>query len=227
MPIILLFVLILILAAGLVLWLVILPWSHRRGATAEEVEGPVPGDELVPEPKVGYTQAITINAPAADIWPWLAQHGYKRAGFYSHEWVYRLMGSNDYFEGTRSAERIIPELQDLKVGDQIKINDVSPFEVVALEPAEVLILLARSDLETAKSFELSDPPPAKYMNQSWVYHLREIDDNSTRLIVRWRGDYSPGFANSMFFGMSVEAGAVLMQYKMLKGIKRRAERETD
>ena len=214
-----------IVALGLVFWLIVLPWSHRRGATDEEVKGPLPGDELVPSPRTGYTQAITIDAPAAEVWPWLVQHGYKRAGFYSHEWVYQLMGSNDYYEGTRSAERIIRELQDLKIGDEIKINDVSPFEVVALEPARVLALLARSNLETGESFELSGPLPAKYMNQSWVYLLREIDQNRTRLIVRWRGDYSPSFANSLFFGMSVEAGAVLMQYKMLQGIRERAEEQ--
>jgi hypothetical protein len=219
----LLVVLAVLLVAGLVFWLVILPRSHRKGATDGEVEGPMPGDDLVPEPRTGYTQAITINAPPAEVWPWLAQHGYMRAGFYSHEWVYKLMGSNDYFEGDRSAERIIPELQDLKVGDQIKINADSPFEVVSLEPPRVLALLARADLETGDSFELSEPAPAKYMNQSWVYHLRELEGDSTRLIVRWRGDYSPGFANSLFFGMSVEAGALLMQYQMLKGIKERAE----
>jgi hypothetical protein len=56
-----------------------------------------------------------------------------------------------------------------------------------------------------------------------VYHLQKIGGDRTRLIVRWRGDYSPGFANSLFFGMSVEAGALLMQYKMLQGIKERAE----
>ncbi len=222
---ILLIILGVILVLGLLFWFVVLPWSHRRGATDEEVEGQLPGDELVPEPRTGYTQAITINAPAAEVWPWLAQHGYKRAGFYSHEWVYQLMGSNDYYEGTSSADRIIPELQDIKIGDSIKINDYSPFEVVALEPARLLALLARSDLETGETFELSDPAPAKYMNQSWVYQLKEIDEDSTRLIVRWRGDYSPSFANSLFFGMSVEAGAVLMQHKMLQGIKERAEGE--
>jgi hypothetical protein len=219
----LLLVLVVLLVAGLVFWLIFLPRSHRKGATDEEVEGPLPGDELVPEPRVGYTQAITINALPGEVWPWLAQHGYARAGFYSHEWVYKLMGSNDYYEGGRSAERIIPELQDLKVGDQIEINADSPFEVVALEPSRTLSLLARADLESGESFELSEAMPAKYMNQSWVYHLREIDGEGTRLVVRWRGDYSPGFTNSLFFGMSVEAGALLMQYKMLKGIKERAE----
>ena len=216
-------VLAVILTAVLAFWFIVLPWSHRRGATDEEVQRSLPGDELVPNPKVGYTQAITINAPAAEVWPWLAQHGYKRAGFYSHEWVYKLIGSDDYYEGTRSADRIIPELQDLKVGDAIKIGEQAPFEVVALEPARVLALLARSDLETGETFELSGPAPASYMNQSWVYYLDDIDGNSTRLIVRWRGDYSPGFANSLGFGISVEAGAVLMQPKMLKGIKERAE----
>jgi hypothetical protein len=212
-----------ILTAVLAFWFIVLPWSHRRGATDEEVQRPLPGDELVPNPKVGYTQAITINAPTAEVWPWLAQHGYMRAGFYSHEWVYKLIGSDDYYEGTRSADRIIPELQDLRVGDAIKIGEQAPFEVVALEPVRVLALLARSDLETGETFELSGPAPASYMNQSWVYYLDEIDGNSTRLIVRWRGDYSPGLANSLGFGISVEAGAVLMQPKMLQGIKERAE----
>jgi hypothetical protein len=216
-----------ILVAGPVFWYIVLPRSHRKGATADEVKGTLPGDGLVPNPKTGYTQAITINAAPEQVWPWLAQHGYMRAGFYSHEWVYKLMGSNDYYEGTRSAERIIPELQDLKVGDQIKINDDSPFEVITLEPTQILALLARSDLRTGEYFELSEPLPTKYMNQSWVYVLREIDENTTRLIVRWRGDYSPGFANSLFFGMSVEAGALLMQYKMLKGIKERAEGQSE
>ena len=222
---IMLIVLAVILALVLLFWFIVLPWSHRRGATDEEVKNPLPGDELVPDPRTGYTQAITINTPAAKVWPWLAQHGYLRAGFYSHEWVYKLMGSNDYYEGTRSADRIIPELQDLKVGDSIKINAFSPFEVVDLEPARVLALLARSDLETGETFQLSDPAPAKYMNQSWVYHLQEIDEDHTRLIVRWRGDYNPSFSNTLFFGMSVEAGALLMQYKMLQGIKERAEGE--
>jgi hypothetical protein len=212
-----------LVAGFLVFWLIVVPGSHRRGATDSEVQGPLPGDDLVPEPRVGYTQAITINAPPEKVWPWLAQHGYMRAGFYSHEWVYRLMGSNSYYEGDRAADRIIPELQDLKVGDQIRINADSPFEVVALEPARVLVLLARSDLETGESFDLSGPAPDKYMNQSWVYVLKETGEGCTRLIVRWRGDYSPGLANALFFGMSVEAGALLMQYKMLEGIKDRAE----
>ena len=94
-----------LLVAGLVFWFIVVPKSHRKGATDEEVEGPLPGDELVPEPKVGYTQAITISAPPSEVWPWLAQHGYMRAGFYSHEWVYRLMGSNDYYEGDRWSPR--------------------------------------------------------------------------------------------------------------------------
>jgi hypothetical protein len=218
-------VLVLALIVGLLLLFrfVVLPRSHRRGATREEAESALPGDALVPNPKIGYTQAITINAPPEEVWPWLAQHGYQRAGFYSHEWVYRLMGSNKYFEGTRSARRIIPELQNLKVGDHIKINELSSFEVVALQPAHTLVLLARANLDTGKSFELAGPAPARYMNQSWAYNLEEINGDQTRLIVRWRGEYSPGIANSLIFATAVEAGAVLMQYKMLQGIKERAE----
>jgi len=216
----------LILAIAIVLaaYLVVLrPRSHRWGATNAEVRRSLPGDDLVPNVKVGYTQAITINAPPEEVWPWLVQIGYGRGGWYTYDWVYKLLGGGDFYDGDRSADRIIPELQDLKVGDSIRIFEQGPFEVVALEPNRLLVLLARVDWDTEETFELSDTMPANYLNNSWVYVLEEVDKNSTRLIVRWRGDYSPGLGNTLGLGIPTIAGALIMQPKMLKGIKARAE----
>jgi hypothetical protein len=90
------------------LW--IQPWQHRWGATDEEIRHPMPGDDLVPD-AASTTRAITIAAPPEQVWPWLVQLGYDRGGWYSYDWI-----DND---GQPSADRIIPELQQLQVGDQI------------------------------------------------------------------------------------------------------------
>lgn len=217
-------ILVLAIAIVLAIYLVVFrPRSHRWGTTEAELRGSLPGDDLVPNVKVGYTQAITINAPPEEVWPWLVQIGYQRGGWYTYDWVYKLMGAADFYDGSRSADRIIPELQDLKIGDTIKIFEQASFDVVALEPNRTLGLLARVDVDTGEYFELSDTTPTNFLNNSWVYVLEQVDDNNTRLIVRWRGDYSPGLANALGLGIPTEAGALIMQPKLLKGIKARAE----
>lgn len=85
-------------------------WQQRWGATRDEVARPMPGDGLVPRPLFNATRAVTIDAPPELVWPWIAQMGgYTRAGWYSLD---RLDNG-----GRRSADRIVPELQDLAVGD--------------------------------------------------------------------------------------------------------------
>src|SRR6266511_3203699 len=102
----------------------------RWGATDAEVAAAMPGDELVPEPSFNATRATTINAPAEAVWPWTAQLGFGRAGWYSY----------DLFDnaGRPSAERILPEYQQPKIGDWIpmasKVNETTAFKITALEP---------------------------------------------------------------------------------------------
>jgi hypothetical protein len=217
---ILVLAIVIILAAYL---LVLRPRSHRWGATDAEVGRSLPGDDLVPTVTVEYTQAITINAPPQEVWPWLVQIGYGRGGWYTYDWFYKLTGSADFYDGARSAERIIPELQELKVGDTIELARGMAFEVVSLEPNRTLVLLARVDWDTGEPFDLADPMPAKYINISWAYVLEEMDANSSRLIVRWHGDTSPGLGNALAINVPAEAGALIMQPKLLEGIKARAE----
>jgi hypothetical protein len=75
-------------------WGLVRPWHLRWGATHDEVQRPLPGDELVENPRFVSTRAITINAPAESVWPWLVQLGYGRGGFYSYDWLENLLRHN-------------------------------------------------------------------------------------------------------------------------------------
>ena len=98
-------ILILAIVIVLAIYLAVLrPWSHHRGATDAEVSGSLPGDDLVPTPKIAYTQAITIDRPAEEVWPWLVQIGYQRAGWYTYDWAYKIMGAD--VAGTDNKDQI-------------------------------------------------------------------------------------------------------------------------
>jgi hypothetical protein len=200
------------------------PWQLRRGATDAEVRRSLPGDDLVPDPKCGYTQAVTIKAPACEVWPWLVQIGYKRAGWYSHDWLHRLMGiAGSVDDEHRSAKRIIPELQDLRVGDVVEIAPGMGYVVAGIEPRRALILQSRVDTGKWESLSSDDPLPAKYLCSSWTWFLEEIDEKTTRLIVRVRSDTNPGLLSALSAGIPNELGSLVMQPKTLRVLKQRAE----
>lgn len=190
--------------------LIVRPWHLHRGATRDEVQRPLPGDTLVPNPKFVWNQAITINAPAADIWPWLVQIGNHRAGWYSWDAIHRLLrvaGSVDHKD--RSADRIIPELQNLQIGDVIRMmpEDMGApgYTVVSMEPNRALVT------------HIDDENGA-----SWVWVLDPIDEHTTRLIARFRQNWESGLRGVAFW-IGDELGSLVMQPKTLSGIKQRAE----
>ncbi|MFN2243662.1 MAG: hypothetical protein ACK2U2_15320 [Anaerolineae bacterium] len=205
----------------LLFWLVVLvvayvfvvrPWHLRRGSTREEVQRSLPGDDLVPNPKFTWNQAITIHAPAAKVWPWLVQIGNQRAGWYSWDGLHRLLGVAGSVDDPRgSANRIIPELQNLQVGDEIRMmpEDMGApgYTVVSIEPDRALVT------------HIDDENGA-----SWVWFLDPIDAETTRLIARFRQSWAPGFVNALMFGIADELGSLVMQPKTLSGIKARAEK---
>jgi hypothetical protein len=214
-----------ILVVLAVLYLAIVrPWHVRRGATDVEARRSLPGDDLVPDPKCGYTQAITIQAPVSEVWQWLVQIGYKRAGWYSHDWLHRLMGIAGSVDSERgSAKRIIPELQDLKVGDVVEIAPGMGYAVADIDPERALILHSRVDTGTWESLSGSDPLPAKHLCSSWVWCLEEINEKTTRLIVRVRSDNNPGLLSNLSARIPNELGSLVMQPKTLRVLKQRAE----
>jgi hypothetical protein len=174
-------------------YLVYRPWQLSWGATADEVAHPMVGDGLVKNPTFNATRAVTVNAPADRIWPWIVQMGYKRAGFYSWDIL-----DND---GIPSAERIIPEYQNLKIGDLVPLNEETNAEVVDMEPNRRLLLVFQSDGTV-----------------TWAWALYKIDADRTRLVtrLRWR-------TTSVVSQFVLDAFEIIMTRKYLLGIKRRAE----
>lgn len=100
-------------AAGLAAyWLLVRPWHQKWGATNQEADASFSGDELIPYAPWRTTHAITIQAPIEMVWSWVVQMGQGRGGFYSYDWLENLFGMNIH-----NADRILPEYQQLKVGD--------------------------------------------------------------------------------------------------------------
>ncbi|MFQ5592996.1 MAG: hypothetical protein ACE5HA_02485 [Anaerolineae bacterium] len=194
--------------------LAIRPWHLRWGATDTEVNQPQPGDDLIPHPSTESTRSITINASATAIWPWLVQMGQGRGGLYSYDWIENLLGLDIH-----SADRIIPELQDLKVGDIVRFApEGGPgMCVAAIEPNRALVLTAM-DLSTRRPVDRTNPT---YLNFTWSFILSEIDEQTTRLTIRGRGDARPRFLAVLY--LLLEPAQFVMERKMLLGIKQRAE----
>jgi len=174
-------------------YLVYRPWQLSWGATAEEVTRPMVGDGLVESPTFVATRAVTIHAPAERIWPWIVQIGYKRAGFYSWDIL-----DND---GISSAEQIMPEFQNLKIGDSIPLDEETDAQVVDMEPNRHLLLVFQSESTV-----------------TWTWALYKIDADRTRLVtrLRWR-------ASGVVSQFVLDAFEIIMMRKHLLGIKRRAE----
>lgn len=193
------------------------PWHRKWGTTPEEYSRPLPGDELVPEPKLCATHAVSIRATPEQIWPWLVQLGQGRGGFYSYDWIENAMGLDIH-----TADHILPEHQDLKVGDQIPLaKDGFGIEVALLEKDRYMVLLG----DTRKAEPGMAPPvkPGEFMATSWGFYLCDYKDGVTRLVERWKADWTPSFANTLIYKGFLEPGAFVMQRKMLLGIKERVE----
>jgi hypothetical protein len=207
-----------------VYWLVIRPWLVTWGATDADVRRSLAGDDLVPYPKMETTHAITMQASAAEVWPWLVQIGYKRAGWYSYDFLHRLMGvAGSVDDDCRSAKRIIPELQYLEVGDSLEIGPGMGFTVVAIEPGRALVLHVALDMRTWRPFDPAGSMPDAYLKSSWVWFLDEVDERTTRLIVRTQYDYNPSLLNALMIHGVIGPGGSVMERQTLLGIQQRAE----
>lgn len=178
------------------------PWHLRWGATDEEMQMPLPGDELVSSLDSGATHAITIDAPVREVWPWLVQIGQDKGGFYSYTWLENLVGCH-----MRNAGRIMPEFQNLRVGDTVRLHPKAPsLPVLICDPPQALVLGSNMD------------SPG-----TWGLYLKGVGENRTRLIIRGRGGWGPGLLNWIVKYVVFEPAHFIMERKMLLGIKQRAE----
>jgi hypothetical protein len=193
------------------------PWHLRWGATGAEAGCELPGDDLLEHCRMETTRAITIDAPAAAIWPWLVQMGQGRGGLYSYDWLENLVGCDIH-----SADRIVPELQGLRVGDTFRLGPEGYpfFNVVAINPGREIVLATGPH----DHGEGSRPTAQEYSPEStWAFVLRPIDADRTRLIVRFRGDWEPSAGLTLFNRVLLEPIHFVMERAMMRGIKDRAE----
>jgi hypothetical protein len=175
-------------------------WVLTWGATAEEAAQPLPGDDLLAHADIVATRAIGIDAPPSAIWPWLVQMGPGRAGAYTYDWIENLFGLNMH-----SADRIHPEWQNLAIGDVLRSRKDRPgMRVEILRPERTL----------SNRSEAGD----------WVWTFVLVpEDGSTRLISRNRIAMKGAAAGQRLGMLVMEPGSLVMERKMLLGIKQRAE----
>lgn len=195
--------------------------SHFRfwGATQADKQRTLPGDERVPNPIVLTTMAITINAAASEVWPWIAQLGQERGGMYSYELLENLARCQ-----MRNADRVVPEWE-MQVGDQMCMGPQGyPVnQVIALERGRWL-LMAGADLKTGIAAPLPQPGQTDYVNYTWVLYLDERPDGTTRLISRTRLDYAPRtFGFKLIWEVFTDPIGCVMTRKLLLTIKQRVE----
>jgi hypothetical protein len=166
----------------------------------------LPGDDLIATPDLAATRAITVRASADQVWPWIAQLGQGRGGFYSYDFLENLVGCDIH-----SADHIIPGWQDIKIGDEVKLAPAVGLDVVALEPGRSLVLRGGVAMGAA-------PPPYDF---TWAWVLRDEPDGTSRLLLRERYAYTRPWAR--FLVEPAEAVSFVMSQKMLRGIRDRAE----
>jgi hypothetical protein len=172
----------------------ILTW----GSTSEEAAARLPGDELLEGADGVSTRAITIDTQAASVWPWLAQMGPSpRGGAYTYDWIENLLGLD-----MQSVNRILPEFQHPEVGDTIGLG-ANHMRLERVEPEHVLAWRSEDG------------------NWVWTFVLEE-HHGATRLISRNRFRL-PTLAARIGM-LPMEPGSLLMERRMLRGIKERAER---
>jgi hypothetical protein len=189
---------------------VTLRWSALHwGATTEESREPLPGDEILPDPGLVATRAITVEAPPEEVWPWVVQIGADRGGFYSYDRLENLAGCR-----LHSADTVVEQWQHLAVGDVVRLHPQVALGVAAVDPRRSLVLHAGA------AGSGGDPSAAPY-DFTWSFVLRRHPHRATRLIARERFAYTHPW--SPLVVEPVAAASSLMSRKMLRGIRDRAE----
>ena len=185
------------------------PAARPAAPTATDRREYQPGDDVVPRPRQVSDRAVTIGAAASHVWPWIAQIGQGRGGFYSYDRLENLVGADIH-----SADAIVPGLQEIILGDRVYIGRNGPFYTVAgVEPGVYLLLKADAP-------DGEEPP----IQETWLFYLHEQAPGRTRLLARNQRAYALTLQNFLMWKVMVEPLHHIMERRMLLGIKERAER---
>jgi len=177
----------------------------RWGAADDDVTCAMPGDDIAGRADLVATRAIAIAAPAADVWPWIAQLGQGRGGFYSYDFLENLVGCDIH-----SADAVLPEWQHVEVGDEIRLAPAVPLTVAHVEHGRAIVLRGGVPMGPAS-------PPYDF---TWAFLLLDQPGGTSRLLVRERYSYSRWW--SALLVEPVELVSLVMTLRMLRGIRDRA-----
>lgn len=191
-----------IVTFSMLYWFPIRRWMSRWGATPSDLTRVMAGDALLDNPMYSCTMAVIVNAEPEHIWPWLVQIGYRRGGLYSYDWLDRLFG----FLDRPSATRILPEYQNLAVGDRIPMGQGPSWPVAAIDRNRALVL------------DMRHLSPVDWV---WQFGLYPVDENRTQLVTRSCVRTNTVWARLGTY--AIEPAGFLMTRRMLLGLKQRAE----
>jgi hypothetical protein len=183
--------------------------SLRWGTVGDETTRPLPADDLMETADLQSTRAISIDAPRSSVWPWIAQIGQNRAGFYTYDWLENLVGCDIH-----SADVLMPEARIHGVGEAVNLHPQVALEVAAFEQGDHLVLRGGVGPDGR-----SEGAPYDF---TWSFVLVDRPGGGTRLVVRERYAYLASWAGALV--EIVEFVSFLMSERMLRGIRDRVER---
>jgi len=204
--------------AALIIWHVIAtPFLGRKrlrwGAVGTEPNDSLPGDHLVPNPKWSYTLGVSVDASPGEVWPWIAQIGQGRGGFYTYQTLENLVGCK-----ITNTTEILLDHQHPAPGDDIFLHPTAPpLRIEIVEPPHAMVLFGSpADLSAEESWGVS----------TWQFIVNPRHDGGSRLLTRGRYDYSSDWKSRLTFGrFPIEVISFVMSRKMMLEIKRLAERD--
>jgi hypothetical protein len=203
--------------AALIAWnLIATPFIGQKrlrwGTVGTEATESLPGDEFVSEPKWSYTLGITVDVSPDDVWPWIAQIGQSRGGFYTYQTLENMVGCK-----ITNTTEILPEYQHPAVGEEIYLHPTAPpMRIEIVNPPNALVLFGSpADVGAEESWGMS----------TWQFIVEPGPNGGSRLLTRGRSDYTPDWKSRLAFGrFPIEAITFVMSRKMMLEIKRLAER---
>lgn len=203
---------------ALIVWnLIATPFIGRRrlqwGTEGTEANDTLPGDEFVEHPRWSYTLAVDVDASPEALWPWIAQVGQGRGGFYSYQTLENMLGCK-----VVNTTEILAEHQHPVVGDEVFLHPTAPpMRIGVVDPPNALVLVGSPvDITSEGSWGAS----------SWQFVVHPRADGGSRLLTRGRSDYSSDWKSRLAFGrFPIEAITFVMSRKMMLEMKRLAERK--
>lgn len=184
----------------------------RWGVDEATAQRPYPGDERIPEPRWGWTHGIEIDAPASEVWGWIAQIGADRGGFYSYQWLENVAGCD-----LRNAETVRPEWAVKEGGSLLLHPRMPPLKVEAVSPGRWFLAHAGPDDAARAS--------GKWIETTWLFLVEPLGESRCRFLSRYRCASSDDLVTRLSFGPTVvEPIGFAMDRRMLLGVKERAEK---